>query len=397
MKLLLLSGHGINMHVDNARLHITNGRTSEEEPEKYVFSPKKIDYDHVVIYGSDGSLSIDAIRWLVKHNIQISILNWDGKLLTTMLPPEGCQVKYRLKQYERYNDMKTRIDVSRKLLLAKFARTKTVLGMLKQRYPGIRDDISEDLVNFEKAKTVRDLMVVEAHVASVFWRAVSKIVPEKYEFESRAYQKRPWGAGDIVNCMLNYGYALLEAECLRAINSAGLDPHIGFLHEMNSSKNSLAYDLQEPYRFMVDLAVLHLIETGAMDKKDFVRTENYNLRLRSSGAKKLLNEVNALLSKKVEYEKMMCSWNYIILVKARGLAQYLQGNVLDVDFSSPNLIIPRQDSEEVRQKIMGLSYSWWEKQGYSKGTLHHLKKQAIAEKPFTLNKHIRDRLETLTI
>ncbi|WP_462272818.1 CRISPR-associated endonuclease Cas1 [Methanohalophilus sp.] len=36
------------------------------------------------------------------------------------------------------------------------------------------------------------------------------------------------------------------------MNSVGLDPHVGFLHEMNSSKNSLAYDLQEPFRFIVD-------------------------------------------------------------------------------------------------------------------------------------------------
>lgn len=67
--------------------------------------------------------------------------------------------------------------------------------------------------------------------------------------------------------MLNYGYALLEAECLRAINTVKLDPDIGFLHEMNPSKNNLAYDLQEPFRFLVDLAVINLIENNMMDKK----------------------------------------------------------------------------------------------------------------------------------
>ena len=39
--------------------------------------------------------------------------------------------------------------------------------------------------------------------------------------------------------VLNYGYALLEAECLRAINKVGLDAHVGFLHEINPSKNSV--------------------------------------------------------------------------------------------------------------------------------------------------------------
>ena len=69
--------------------------------------------------------------------------------------------------------------------------------------------------------------------------------------------------------MFSNGYALLESECLRVINSVGLDAHVGFLHEMTPSKNSLAYDLQEPFRFLVDLAVISLVESGAMEPKGF--------------------------------------------------------------------------------------------------------------------------------
>ena len=56
--------------------------------------------------------------------------------------------------------------------------------------------------------------------------------------------------------MLNYGYALLEAECLKVINTVGLDPCIGFLHEMRNEKRSLAYDLQEIFRGEVDVIVI---------------------------------------------------------------------------------------------------------------------------------------------
>lgn len=79
--------------------------------------------------------------------------------------------------------------------------------------------------------------------------------------------------------MLNYGYALLESECLRVINSVGLDSHVGFLHEMNPGKRSLAYDLQEPFRFLVDIAVINIIEKGAMDNKDFIGTESYSFEV----------------------------------------------------------------------------------------------------------------------
>jgi len=50
--------------------------------------------------------------------------------------------------------------------------------------------------------------------------------------------------------------APLYPECLRVINTAGLDAYVGFLHEMNPSKNSLAYDRQEPFRFLFNVAVI---------------------------------------------------------------------------------------------------------------------------------------------
>jgi len=51
---------------------------------------------------------------------------------------------------------------------------------------------------------------------------------------------------------------------------------MGFLHEMNSSKSSLVYDLQEPFRFLVYLVVINFIKNGIMDKRCFIVTENYS-------------------------------------------------------------------------------------------------------------------------
>ena len=143
-------------------------------------------------------------------------------------------------------------------------------------------------------------MGIEGGVAWKYWNEYSKAIPKDYDFCARIDRyRRAMGAGDKANVMLNYGYALLEAECLRAINTAGLDAHVGFLHEMNPSKNSLAYDLQEPFRFLVDLAVISLIDSKKMDDKDFIRTESYSLRLRPSGAKKVTKEFNNWMNKKV--------------------------------------------------------------------------------------------------
>jgi len=193
--------------------------------------------------------------------------------------------------------------------------------------------------------------------------------------------------------MLNYGYSLLEAECLRAINSVGLDAHIGFLHEAQAGKNSLAYDMQEPFRSIIDLAIIELIENEKMEKKDFVRTESFTLRLRASGAQKVTQTVNTWLNKVTKYQEKEILFGYLVLLKTRELAHYLTGKNLNFTLITSKLAVKRQDSDDVRRKILNVSYADWRKKGFSKGTLYYMKKNAKSEKPFTIQKHIRERLE----
>ncbi|NPE29829.1 CRISPR-associated endonuclease Cas1 [Methanococcoides sp. SA1] len=395
MKLLLLNGHGINMHVDGAKLHIKDGRFSTtEEPEEYVFSPKRIDVDSIIVYGRSGSLSLDAIRWLIKHNVQVTLLDWNGKLLTTMLPSESTNVKTKFAQYHAYEDQDARVKLARKFIEAKFSKSEAVLNYLKQKYPEIEYDFSVDKGKLDKSKSIREILGIEGGVAWKYWNEYAKAIPEEYDFKSRTDNyRRANGSGDKVNVMLNYGYALLESECLRAINSVGLDAHVGFLHEMNPSKNSLAYDLQEPFRFVVDLTVMNLIEKGVMDSKDFIRTESFSLRLRPTGARKVTEEFNSVMNGKVEYRKKNTSWGSVILVKSRELSHQLVGKRKTIEFSNPVYVGERVDSNLLRKTIIDMSYVDWNKMGFSKGTLHYMKQNAEADKPFTLNAHVKERLE----
>ncbi|WP_135604826.1 CRISPR-associated endonuclease Cas1 [Methanococcoides sp. NM1] len=395
MELLLLNGHGINMHVDGAKLHIKDGRFSAtEDPHEYVFSPKRMDIDSIVVYGRSGSLSLEAIRWLIKHNVQITMLDWNGKLLTTMLPSESTNIKTKFAQYHAYEDQDVRVKLAKRFIDAKFSKSEAVLDYLKQRYPEIEYDFTDDKDKLEKAKSVREILGVEGGVAWKYWNEYAKAMPDEYDFRARTDNyRRANGAGDKVNVMLNYGYALLESECLRAINSVGLDAHVGFLHEMNPSKYSLAYDLQEPFRFIVDLAVMNLIEKGVMDNKDFIRTESFSLRLRPSGARKVTEEFNSVMNSKVEYRKKNSSWGSVLLVKARELSHQLVGKRKTIEFINPVYVAERDDSNLLRKKIIDMSYTDWKKMGFSKGTLHYMKQNAKADDPFSLNAHVKERVE----
>ena len=83
----------------------------------------------------------------------------------------------------------------------------------------------------------------------------------------------------------------------------------------------------------------------------------------------------------------------MIILKARELAHYLVGKQPSLDLISPDYEINRQDSDDIRKKILSIPYTEWKKRRFSKGTLHYMKKNAEGDQPFTLNKHVITRLD----
>ncbi len=67
------------------------------------------------------------------------------------------------------------------------------------------------------------------------------------------------------------------------------------------------------------------------------------------------------------------------------------------DFVTLAYTVERQDSDEIRQKILDMPYAEWKKTGLSKGTLHYMKPNAKSGEPFTLNKYVLERLENWNI
>jgi CRISPR-associated protein Cas1 len=115
---------------------------------------------------------------------------------------------------------------------------------------------------------------VEGRVARRYWEAFGKVLPEHLDFQGRMTSSHQNNASDPVNLALNYGYGFLEGEVRKAINSVGLEPSVGFLHDFSDyqTKQSLVYDLQEPFRWLSDISVIHAFESEALQLSDFYFT-----------------------------------------------------------------------------------------------------------------------------
>jgi hypothetical protein len=89
-------------------------------------------------------------------------------------------------------------------------------------------------------------------------------------------------AANPANAILNYLFALIEAEASHACHAVGLDPGIGLLHADQKARDSLALDLMEPVRPEAERYLLELLTHNTFRARDFNEARNGNCRLQPS-------------------------------------------------------------------------------------------------------------------
>lgn len=95
-----------------------------------------------------------------------------------------------------------------------------------------------------------DAKNVEAQAARRYWGAL---------FGDPAFRR--YRDGPDQNRLLNYGYAVLRAQVSRAVCAAGLHPSLGVHHHNRYDAFCLSDDLMEPFRPIVDRAVVAVVAT----------------------------------------------------------------------------------------------------------------------------------------
>src|SRR3954451_12076444 len=129
------------------------------------------------------------------------------------------------------------------------------------------------LTEIERAASIDELLAAEAAAAAAYWDAWSSVpvpfgmadqqrVPEHWlTFGQRhsTLTRSTRAATNPANAILNYLYALLEAETTLALQTVGLDPGLGFFYADRDGRASLALDVMEAARPTVDAYLLAML------------------------------------------------------------------------------------------------------------------------------------------
>jgi|APCry1669193181_1035450.scaffolds.fasta_scaffold21346_1 CRISP-associated protein Cas1 len=231
--------------------------------------------ERVVLRGN-VQLESRVLGALTERHIGLIVLSGRNTEATAMLAAHSHgDALRRLGQYQASLDDDLRRPLARWLVLVKVRAQQRLLqnalaARANLRYPlttalqtltNIIGLLREDTQNYSLA-TLRGY---EGAAAAAHFGAYVHLFAESLKFTGR--KKRP--PPDPVNVCLSLGYTLLHYDAVRACHTVGLDAMLGFFHDVSFGRESLACDLMEPLRPLMDRWVWQLFKERQLRPEHF--------------------------------------------------------------------------------------------------------------------------------
>jgi len=288
---ITLFGYGTQIRVNRGHLILEDGIGSDRRR----FRLPRVGHGlkRLVVIGSDGMVSLAALRWLADQDAAFIMLERDGTVLATTGPVRPSDARLRRAQVLAQQNG-TALHITRGLLSQKLAGQEQVARkkLLDSRTADIIGQFRAAVAN---AETIDAIRYLESQGASAYWAAWRDLpitfpkvdlprVPDHWRrFDTRKspLSGSPRLAANPANAILNYLYAVLESETRLAVAALGLDPGLGFWHVDTPARDSLACDLMEPIRPQVDAYLLDWITRQPLKREWFFEQRDGNCRLMS--------------------------------------------------------------------------------------------------------------------
>ena len=264
---------------------------------------------------------------LMEQGIETAFLAPSGRPIGRLVGADGKNVFLRVTQIQKYQDMAFRLDVARRLVDAKLYNARRVLQLGARLREGL--DLGETLVDLKKARqkldrqeTMAAVMGVEGDGAARYFKAYGALFLGSLAFTVRS--RRP--PLDPVNSLLSLGYTLLATEATGAVAARGLDPYVGFMHELDYGRPSLALDLIEPFRHpVIDRFALTLLNKRVLKEDDFERLPNRGVLLRDEPRRKYFAYYDRLMTSTFQHGGAQTTWRGVLQAQVTDLARTILG------------------------------------------------------------------------
>jgi CRISP-associated protein Cas1 len=338
MKSLFLTGYGLSVSVKNTRLVFKQGMSDpfSKDRETLELPVTACPFDKVIIQGR-GYVSTEALERLADANINVIMLDKRGKLYSYFHQIAGHEPLIRQKQYDCFRDEKTleylRKGIVREKIHSQIKFFEELVAEPKQYFNSynkkwqvnnnqhasmnyslkVEDAPKERIVSaipmmqkhltrLEKVHSLREIVDVESDVAKLYYPNVARLFRPELGFFTRNNRRtfRASDASDVINGLLNYGFAILYSEVAKQLNALGLDCFVGFYHKAHASHLALVYDMIEPFRHLVDRSIFEIQDQ--IRKKDYAFSRQGIVVLSDELKRRYIETLSSVMDRKRDYK-----------------------------------------------------------------------------------------------
>lgn len=251
-----------------------------------------------VVCLSNVQLESNLLAALGERGIAFSVANPRKPKRRALLLGQGHNdASLRLLHYRLAQDAAWRLQFSRELLAAKFKAQLRSLAEMQQQRPDQRkallaaeQQIQHSLASLATAQGLENLLGIEGAAARAGFAALAAVLPESLGFKGRKRRPPP----DPVNAALSLAFTLLHNRAVQVLHTQGLEPLLGFYHELSFGRESLASDVIEVWRPTIEAWVWTQFSQQRLREHHF-KTDANGCFLDKAGRQIFFAEVEACL------------------------------------------------------------------------------------------------------
>ncbi len=273
-----------------------------------------------------------------ERNVGLCFLTPNGRFQARVTGKVRGNVLLRKKQYAVSEDPAAAVPLAASFLLGKIANCRKVLERAVRDHALLVDvpalnavsaALRQALGQIQTCASVADLMGFEGSAARLYFGVFGQlIVQQRQAFPFAERSRRP--PLDPLNALLSFLYTLLTNEVASALETVGLDPYVGFLHQDRPGRPSLALDLMEELRpVFADRLALSLVNRKQISGKGFTQKESGGVLMDDDTRKAVLNAWQERKKEEIvhPYLKERIPFGLIPHVQAMLLARFLRGDL----------------------------------------------------------------------
>ena len=234
----------------------------------------------VVCVGQVG-MTTPFLHRALRDGIDVILLDEHGGPGGRLRSLACTDANVRRAQYRVADDEHAARELARRFVDGKIANMRIALLRAGRRVPdqavtSAAETLAITRLVLTDAVSYDQILGHEGTASREYFRAWRQIIAETWGFTARVRRPPP----DPVNAMLSFGYTLLVQEAIAALETAGLDSAVGYLHRGRWGRPCLALDLMEEFRpVIVDAMVLRCVSTGIVRYEEFTTTPDLGCRM----------------------------------------------------------------------------------------------------------------------